>query len=170
MEEIINHGELLTKEESQRFFEEINQSITWLKIINLGEKTAFFSFYGSKDFTIPSLFSEQKALPWTGELLALKQLIEIYTNQRFNACVIIAQSKNKPFSMKLQSILENLEEESSIAFINLKNSVEISLNHHTSSIQNRQLIEHPITFNQNETIKIKGTNNHFTLIYFKIKS
>jgi len=91
--EVIYHGILLDTNEADHFFNVLMQKIEWYhdksviysKEITTKRKVAW---YGSKDFSYTYSGFTRIATPWIEELLALKQLIELYTESMYNSCLL----------------------------------------------------------------------------------
>lgn len=91
--EVIYHGMLLNANESDRFFKLIMEKAVWMndrsviygKEIITKRKVAW---YGSKEFSYTYSGVTRVAQPWIDELLALKQLVELYTDSMYNSCLL----------------------------------------------------------------------------------
>ncbi|WKW46374.1 alpha-ketoglutarate-dependent dioxygenase AlkB [Myroides sp. JBRI-B21084] len=91
--ELIYHGVLLDTNESSHFFDAMMQKIEWYndKSIIYGKEITTkrkVAWYGSKDFSYTYSGVTRIATPWIEELLALKQLIELYTDSMYNSCLL----------------------------------------------------------------------------------
>ncbi len=87
------YGKILNSTESYHFFEELFNTIYWKndvaiifgKRIETKRKVAW---YGDKPFEYTYSNNTKEALPWTKELLKLKNLIEKETGDTFNSCLL----------------------------------------------------------------------------------
>lgn len=91
--EVIYHGILLDTNEADHFFNELMQKIEWYhdKSVIYGKEITTkrkVAWYGSKDFSYTYSGYTRIATPWIEELLALKQLIELYTDSMYNSCLL----------------------------------------------------------------------------------
>lgn len=91
--EVLYHGILLDTNESERFFNELMQKVEWShdKSIIYGKEIITkrkVAWYGSKAFEYTYSGTTKMALPWIEELLALKQLVELYTDSMYNSCLL----------------------------------------------------------------------------------
>ena len=91
--EVLYHGILLDTNESERFFNELMQKVEWShdKSIIYGKEIITkrkVAWYGSKVFEYTYSGTTKMALPWIEELLALKQLVELYTDSMYNSCLL----------------------------------------------------------------------------------
>ena len=91
--ELIYHGILLNAKESEKFFTALMEKIEWYndssiiygKEITTKRKVAW---YGSQAFEYTYSGTTKIATEWIDELLALKQLIELYTDSMYNSCLL----------------------------------------------------------------------------------
>ena len=91
--ELIYHGILLNAKESEKFFTALMAKIEWYndssiiygKEITTKRKVAW---YGSTAFEYTYSGTTKIATEWIDELLALKQLIELYTDSMYNSCLL----------------------------------------------------------------------------------
>lgn len=92
-DELIYHGILLNAKESEKFFTALMEKIEWYndssiiygKEITTKRKVAW---YGSQAFEYTYSGTTKIATEWIDELLALKQLIELYTDSMYNSCLL----------------------------------------------------------------------------------
>ena len=91
---IVNyHGKILTKEKAGMYLQTLLETIEWRndesnifgKRIVTKRKVAW---YGEKPFEYTYSNTTKHALPFTKELLELKQLIEKETGETFNSCLL----------------------------------------------------------------------------------
>lgn len=86
-------GKILSQGEANYFFNELYNTIEWRndeavifgKHIITNRKVAW---YGEKPFSYTYSNTTKKALPWTKELLLLKQLAEEKTESTYNSCLL----------------------------------------------------------------------------------
>ena len=91
--EVAYLGAILTKAESNNFFKTLLENISWEndkaiifgKLIVTKRKVAW---YGDKPFYYTYSKNTKTALPWTKELLELKEIIENKTGETFNSCLL----------------------------------------------------------------------------------
>jgi alkylated DNA repair dioxygenase AlkB len=87
------YGRVMDRAEADRFLHNLLHNIAWRndeaviygKLIITKRKVAW---YGDRDFEYTYSNTTKKALPWTGELLELKQLAEEKTGETFNSCLL----------------------------------------------------------------------------------
>ena len=91
---IVNYYKnLLTSQEANRYFDCLLNTIEWKndqafiygKLIITKRKVAW---YGDTDFEYTYSKTTKRALPWTKELVELKQMIEDKTGEKFNSCLL----------------------------------------------------------------------------------
>jgi len=87
------YGKILNAEQSQHYFDQLLQHIKWDndkaimfgKLIVTKRKVAW---YGDQPFDYTYSKTTKSALPWTKELLELKDIIENKTGETFNSCLL----------------------------------------------------------------------------------
>jgi alkylated DNA repair dioxygenase AlkB len=87
------YGRILDNESAQYYFNQLLQNIQWEndkaiifgKLIVTKRKVAW---YGDKPFKYTYSKTTKSALPWTKELLELKDIIEKKTGETFNSCLL----------------------------------------------------------------------------------
>jgi alkylated DNA repair dioxygenase AlkB len=87
------HGKLFTNQESLFYYNALMNAIEWKndqallfgKLIVTKRKVAW---YGDSDFEYTYSNTTKKALPWTKELIDLKNIIEAKTGEKFNSCLL----------------------------------------------------------------------------------
>lgn len=91
--EVFFHNVVLNTNEADTFFKLLLKKINWMN-----DRSIFFgkeiitkrkvAWYGSQAFEYTYSGATKIASPWIEELLALKQLVELYTNSMYNACLL----------------------------------------------------------------------------------
>tara|TARA_B110000305_G_scaffold206787_1_gene237862 strand:- start:1429 stop:2094 length:666 start_codon:yes stop_codon:yes gene_type:complete len=91
--EVIYYSYIINTEKSQYYYDKLLASIQWQndkaiifgKLIITKRKVAW---YGDKSFEYTYSKTTKSALPWTKELLELKEIIENKTGEKFNSCLL----------------------------------------------------------------------------------
>ncbi len=91
--EVKYYGRIINNENSKHYFERLLNNIQWEndkaiifgKLIITKRKVAW---YGDKPFDYTYSKTTKLALPWTKELLELKNIIENKTGEKFNSCLL----------------------------------------------------------------------------------
>ena len=91
--EVNYYGKILNHENTQYYFDQLLQNIKWEndkaiifgKLIITKRKVAW---YGDKPFDYTYSKTTKSALPWTKDLLKLKEVIEDKTGETFNSCLL----------------------------------------------------------------------------------
>ncbi len=91
--EVNYYGAIMSIESAQDYFDRLLQNIQWEndkaiifgKLIITKRKVAW---YGDKPFEYTYSKTTKSALPWTKELLELKELIENRAGEKFNSCLL----------------------------------------------------------------------------------
>lgn len=86
-------GKILDSETAQKYFHRLMESVDWRndeafifgKRIITKRKVAW---YGDQDFAYTYSHSTKRALPWTAELLELRQIVEKASGETFNSCLL----------------------------------------------------------------------------------
>ena len=87
------YGKLLNKKEADNYFEKLLTAIQWKndEAIIFGNKIFTkrkVAWYGEKPYEYTYSNTTKSALPWTKELLEIKNLIELKTGDTFNSCLL----------------------------------------------------------------------------------
>ena len=90
---VVYYRNLLTIKDANRYFDCLINTIEWKndqafiygKLIITKRKVAW---YGDTDFEYTYSKTTKRALPWTKELVELKQMIEGKTGEKFNSCLL----------------------------------------------------------------------------------
>jgi len=90
---VVYYKNLLTSQEANRYFDCLLNTIEWKndqafiygKLIITKRKVAW---YGDADYEYTYSKNTKRALPWTKELVELKQMIEDKTGEKFNSCLL----------------------------------------------------------------------------------
>jgi alkylated DNA repair dioxygenase AlkB len=91
--EVNYHGTVLSIKETQEYFQKLLENIQWEndkaiifgKLIITKRKVAW---YAEKPFEYTYSKTTKRALPWTKELLELKDIVEENTGENFNSCLL----------------------------------------------------------------------------------
>jgi alkylated DNA repair dioxygenase AlkB len=87
------YGKILRRNEADMYLEKFRQTIEWRndvaviygKRIETKRKVAW---YGDQPFTYTYSNTTKLALPWTKELLELKKIVEQYSGEIYNSCLL----------------------------------------------------------------------------------
>ena len=87
------YGKILTFDQANRYFHSLLQNIPWKndEVVVFGKhivtkrKTAW---YGDSNYVYIYSNTMKQALPWTRELVNIKQIIENLSNTKFNSCLL----------------------------------------------------------------------------------
>lgn len=87
------YGKILPYSEASRYFDALFETIEWKndEAVIFGKHFITkrkVAWYGDDGYSYTYSNTTKRALPWTAELLALKQLVEHYTNRKFNSCLL----------------------------------------------------------------------------------
>jgi alkylated DNA repair dioxygenase AlkB len=87
------YGKLMTRDKACTYFSALLNSIAWNNDVAIifGKRIVTkrkVAWYGEKSFEYTYSNTTKLALPWTAELLELKELIEKKTGETFNSCLL----------------------------------------------------------------------------------
>lgn len=87
------YGPVMNREKSQHYFDQLLENIQWEndKAIILGKLILTkrkVAWYGDKSFNYTYSKTTKSGLPWTKELLELKEIVENKTGEKFNSCLL----------------------------------------------------------------------------------
>ena len=87
------YGQVLDVEEAERYMERLLSDIEWRndEAVIFGRHIVTkrkVAWYGDNTFTYTYSNITRRALPWTEDLLALKELAERHTGARYNSCLL----------------------------------------------------------------------------------
>ncbi|OEK07656.1 DNA methylase [Flavivirga aquatica] len=91
--EVNYYGYIMSNEKAHYYFKKLLEDIKWKndkaiicgKMIITKRKVAW---YADKPFEYTYSKTTKKALPWTKELLELKEIVEKHTGETFNSCLL----------------------------------------------------------------------------------
>lgn len=171
MQNINLYKKWLSNEEFEKFYKEIYSNTKWLPNNICSDNTLKFSIYASKDFVLKKVFPNQNTLPYTAEILALKQLVEIYTEQRYNTCLIVHTVSNASTNFALNPLFENLQKtDTSIAFVCLHKNIKISINDNFVDLYNGDLMEYNQILSKNIPLIFYSETASFSLFFLNLKT
>jgi len=91
---IVNYfGPILNQDQADHYYEQLSNTIPWERdVIHMFGKRIVtkrkVAWYGDRPFEYTYSKSTKKALPWTPELLELKNLTEKLTGETYNSCLL----------------------------------------------------------------------------------
>lgn len=91
---VVNYyGKLFGKEKTEFYFQRLLEGIEWTQdeVIIFGKKITTkrkVAWYGESTFEYTYSNTTKRALPWTQELLEIKQAIEQESGETFNSCLL----------------------------------------------------------------------------------
>lgn len=91
--EVNYYGKILTRENAQYYFDQLLKNIKWDndKAVIFGKTIITkrkVAWYGDQVFDYTYSKTTKSALPWTKELLELKEIVENKTGEIFNSCLL----------------------------------------------------------------------------------
>ncbi len=128
------YGKTLSNQDAQNYFTNLLQTIKWEndKAIIFGKlihtKRAV-AWYGDEPFKYTYSNTTKQALPWTKELLELKEIIEIKTGETFNACLLNLYHDGNEGMAWHSDAEKDLKKEAAIASLSLGAERKFSFKH-----------------------------------------
>lgn len=137
----------MTFDEANRYFYSFLQNIPWKsdvvvvfgKHIVTKRKTAW---YGDSNYVYIYSNTEKQALPWTKELVNLKQIVEDISNTKFNSCLLNLYDDGNVGMGWHSDDEKSIEDSSSIASVSLGAERKFSFRHKQSHKTISILLEH----------------------------
>lgn len=90
---VIYHGQVLPPEKASQYFNLLLETIPWKQdeVIMFGKRIVTkrkTAWYGDENYTYTYSRTSRTALPWTTELLELRNLVQGITGETFNSCLL----------------------------------------------------------------------------------
>ncbi|WPP50379.1 alpha-ketoglutarate-dependent dioxygenase AlkB family protein [Catalinimonas niigatensis] len=145
---IVNyHGTILQPEEADDYFERLLHCIAWKndeavmfgKHIITKRKVAW---YGDEAYAYTYSNATKQALPWTDELLKLRQSVEIHSGTTFNSCLLNLYHDGEEGMAWHSDDEKMLEKDGSIASLSLGAERKFAFKHKESKQTISLLLEH----------------------------
>lgn len=141
------YGKILTKEEADYFYLNLLEKIDWKndEAIIFGKKILTkrkVAWHGDKDFNYTYSKSTKTALPWSEELLLLKNKIEEKTGEKFNSCLLNLYHDGSEGMAYHSDAEKDLKKNGTIASLTLGAERKFSFKHKTSGERIDLFLEH----------------------------
>ena len=132
------YGKILTFDEANAYFHSLSQNIPWKndEVVVFGKhivtkrKTAW---YGDSNYQYIYSNTIKQALPWTRELVKLKQIVEKVSKTKFNSCLLNLYHDGNEGMGWHSDDEKSIEDNSSIASISLGTERKFSFRHKHSN-------------------------------------
>ena len=134
-------------DQANEYFDSLLQNIPWKndEVVVFGKRIVTkrkTAWYGDSNYVYIYSNTIKQALPWTRELVSLKQIIENVSNTKFNSCLLNLYHDGNE-GMGWHSDDENsIEDNSSIASVSLGAERKFSFKHKQSNKTISVLLEH----------------------------
>ena len=145
---IVNyHGMIMDYEKANGFYENLLHSIAWKndlaiifgKRIETKRKVAW---YGDQPFEYTYSKTTKKALPWTNELLELKQLVERLSGETYNSCLLNLYHTGEEGMAWHSDAEKDLKKDGAIGSLSFGAERRFSFKHKTTKKKVTLLLEH----------------------------
>lgn len=145
--EVRYHGKVFNQKEADCYLEKLLATIDWRndEAIILGRKIVTkrkVAWYGEKPFEYTYSNTTKRALPWTEELLELKNIIEEESGETFNSCLLNLYHSGEE-SMAWHSDGErDLKKDGAIGSLSFGAERKFAFKHKTTKEKKELFLEH----------------------------
>ena len=141
------YGPIFLKEEADYFYEKLLETIMWKndEAVIFGKKMITkrkVAWYGSKEFEYTYSKTTKKALPWTKELLELKEAVEKKTGELFNSCLLNLYHDGNEGMAYHSDGEKDLKKNGAIASLSFGAERKFSFKHKTSKEKVELILNH----------------------------
>jgi alkylated DNA repair dioxygenase AlkB len=141
------YGKLLSHEQAEHYFQRLYHHINWQndkarifgKTIVTRRKVAW---YADKPFEYTYSNLTKRALPWTDELISLKENIELATGENFNSCLLNLYHDGNEAMGWHSDAEKDLKKNAAIASLSLGAERKFSFKHKDNSQKVEIRLEH----------------------------
>ena len=138
---------VLTHDDANRYFDLLLQNIVWEndEVIIFGKHIVTkrkVAWYGDSNYFYTYSNTTKQALPWTKELLELKQIVEKLAETKFNSCLLnLYHSGNEGMGWHSDDE-ESIQPNSTIASLSLGTERKFSFKHKQTKQTISSVLEH----------------------------
>jgi alkylated DNA repair dioxygenase AlkB len=141
------YGKILTFDEADRYFHSLLQDIPWKndEVVIFGKQIATkrkVAWYGDSNYLYIYSNSVKQALPWTRELVNLKQIVEKLSNTLFNSCLLNLYHDGNEGMGWHSDDEKSIEEYSTIASVSFGAERKFSFKHKRNNKTISVILEH----------------------------
>jgi alkylated DNA repair dioxygenase AlkB len=130
------YGKILTFDQANRYFHSLLQNITSKNdVVVFGKHIVTkrkIAWYGDSNYQYIYSNTIKQALPWTRELVNLKQIVENLLNTKFNSCLLNLYHDGNEGMGWHSDDEKSIEDNSSIASVSLGAERKFSFKHKQS--------------------------------------
>ena len=145
---IVNyHGKVFQHKEANEYFEVLMKSIAWERDVAVIfgkriETKRKVAWYGDMPFEYTYSNNTKTALPWTDELVELKNTVEMETQATFNSCLLNLYHDGSEGMAWHRDEEDDLKKDGAIASITLGAERKFAFKHRTSKETISLMLEH----------------------------
>lgn len=145
--EVFYYGRILDIPTANEYLQQLSNTIDWKndEAIIYGKKIITkrkVAWYGDFPFEYTYSKTTKKALPWTSELLSLKEIIENKSTENFNSCLLNLYHSGEE-GMSWHSDAEtDLKKNGAIASLSLGANRKFNFKHKTTGLKIEIILEH----------------------------
>ena len=141
------YPKFLTFDEANRYFHSLLQNIPWKndEVVVFGKRIVTkrkTAWYGDSNYVYIYSNTIKQALPWTRELVNLKQIVENLSNTKFNSCLLNLYHDGNEGMGWHSDDEKSIEDNSAIASVSFGEERNFSFKHKQSNKTISVLLEH----------------------------
>ena len=134
-------------DQANEYFDSLLQNIPWKndEVVVFGKRIVTkrkTAWYGDSNYVYIYSNTIKQALPWTRELVSLKQIIENVSNTKFNSCLLNLYHDGNEGMGWHSDDEQSIEDNSTIASVSLGAERKFSFKHKQSNKTISVLLEH----------------------------
>lgn len=141
------YGKIFNQKQADYFYQKLLETIDWRndEAIIFGKKIFTkrkVAWYGSQDFEYTYSKTTKTALPWTKELLELKEAVEEKTGELFNSCLLNLYHDGNEGMAYHSDGEKDLKKNGAIASVSFGAERKFSFKHKTSKEKVELILQH----------------------------
>jgi alkylated DNA repair dioxygenase AlkB len=141
------YGKILPFDQAKEYFDSLLQNIPWKndEVVVFGKRIVTkrkTAWYGDSNYVYIYSNTIKQALPWTRELVNLKQIVENLSNTKFNSCLLNLYHNGNEGMGWHSDDEKSIEDNSTIASVSLGAERKFSFKHKQSNKTITIFLEH----------------------------
>ena len=145
--EVYYYGAIMSMQEADQYFDTLMNTIQWQhdEAIVMGKKIITkrkVAWYGEEAYSYTYSNTTKTALPWTKELLSLKQMIEETSGETFNSCLLNLYHDGSEGMAWHSDAEKDLKKDGAIGSISLGAQRKFAFKHRKSKEVITHVLEH----------------------------
>ena len=145
--EVFYYGAIMSTQEADQYFDTLMHTIQWQhdEAVVMGKKIITkrkVAWYGEEAYSYTYSNTTKTALPWTKELLSLKQMIEETSGETFNSCLLNLYHDGSEGMAWHSDAEKDLKKDGAIGSISLGAQRKFAFKHRQSKEVITHVLEH----------------------------